>query len=474
MNAVDALEAGNETIAEIADALGNSESHTSRKMKELAEDPTSRVARDDSGRPITYHLEEPEAVEETMATVEANAQTEPVDGDADGTKRMLTNRSDDWSREVAHAASAGDYVPSGNEYVEAMSLVFGSNDDTADVLWFTGDPGTGKTLLARNIAQELDFPGHENAPLFTIQGGFALSESDILGSPTLGAEGKSWWVDGTLTKGLRASQEGPTVILFDEPNRAAPEALGSFFSALDARCSVKLEGPRGGEIIQGDPSNLIVVCTTNEGRRFDTQPLDPALKERLSNKWELDFLGEDYPDREAQVVADSVDTDDGEEFPPKLARIMVKAANEVRELAGDDDSPIRAGISTRKVVSWAETAWDYGNADENLPDHIADTVENPVMRAADSNIIEPLYEGREADEVTDTLREHLDEAGVDVESFTEWADEPEDLVECPSCGWEGAASDHERVELENKCPECGGFTRESPKAGLSPFGETDE
>ena len=91
-------------------------------------------------------------------------------------------------------------------------------------------------------------------------------------------------------------------------NRARPEAKSVLFSALDHRATVELEGGRN-EIIKGDAENLIVFGTINQGRGYKVQPMDIAEKRRFGAKWDVDYLGVTYPDREAQLIEERTGID---------------------------------------------------------------------------------------------------------------------------------------------------------------------
>ncbi|WP_458208590.1 AAA family ATPase [Haladaptatus sp. NG-SE-30] len=262
-----------------------------------------------------------------------------------------------------------------------------------------GPTGCGKTHCARYLASHLD------VPLITIQGKYSLHEGDLLGSPAL-VNDQTMWNDGALTRALLASREEPVVLLLDEVNRVRPEAKGVLFSALDDRGRVELDG-RGGEIIQGDPQNLIVIATVNEGSKYVTERLDRAERRRFGNKFSVTYLGLIDVEKEAQLVTDQTPVS----LP--LATEIVKTANDIRTQARDENrSAINAGVPTAMVLSWARTAFAYHDA--NLDD--------PAVEAARDAVLRPFYDENRAarNQALQIVKDRLSGIPVGRDAVEDW------------------------------------------------------
>lgn len=262
--------------------------------------------------------------------------------------------------------------------------------------WFTGPTGCGKTTAVRRLAQDID------APMFTVQGLYDIRETDLLGSPTM-LDGTVYWEDGPVTRALRSSQQRQTVLLFDEVNRARPEAKGILFPILDGRA--KVHTGRGNEIIKADPYNLVVVVTTNEGPEYFVEQLDLAEQRRYGSKFEMTYLAQS--DFEAAVELFTSRT----EVPGPLVRVVLTAVNEVRNTATLTDSPIETGIPTALVLEWLKTACVY--ADEGIDD--------PMMVAFRDALLRPFYDEPDAiSTVASTIKSYIQGAPLDDEAAKEW------------------------------------------------------
>ena len=296
----------------------------------------------------------------------------------------------------------------------------------------SGPTGAGKTHLARTIAE------NREDPLFTIQGKYNMDESDLLGSPVL-VNGETVWTDGTLTKALLASQNREVVLLIDEVNRVRPESKGVLFSALDDRCRVELDA-RSGEVIEGNPENLIVVGTMNEGSEYTVQELDKAEKRRFGRKFEVQHLGENHPDAEAEVIESR--TPAGE----AVAERLVEVGNQIRESSNKQGEVIDSGVPTSSILDWSRTAYAYSMAD----------VDNPVVESARDTVVKPIFDNDMVrEEVMQVVRDHVDGAPFEEERFREWTEDPDKFDEsvCDVCGEE--FSSKRGVTLHKNQSECG-------------------
>lgn len=231
-----------------------------------------------------------------------------------------------------------------------------------------GPTGCGKSSAAKSVAHEL------GVPYFEIQCKYSMNELDLLGSPRL-VGGRSYWSDGPLTKALLASQEGRVVVLLDEVNRARAQSKSVLLPALDSRATVTIEA-RGGEVISGNAENMIVIGTVNEGSEYITESMDKAEIRRFNTRFNLSYLGENRPDAEIRLLVDETT------IPGAVALQMVGVANDLRRQAADDESPIKHGLPTANLLSWARTAISYSNSMGTS---------DPVMEAARDTVINAFY-----------------------------------------------------------------------------------
>lgn len=414
-----AIDDGNETHKEIADYLDLDHRHVAKYAKKHAENDETAIERERGASGFTYSVVEQPA----QSSGSTMGEDYPVDRDYN------------WDEYVPDPSTVDEYVPTNGEWDQINAQVDLREQTQKPARALIGGPtGCGKTTLAENIAAERGWP------LFTIQVRYSMDEADLLGSPAL-TGGETRWKDGVLTKALLCSQERPTVVLIDEANRAPARAKSALFSALDHRAQVTLDG-RGGEVIEGEPMNLITFATINEGAGYQVEKLDHAEKRRYGSRWNVSYLGEDHPQREAQLVTDRTPAND------RLAEMLVEAANTVRDRAHDSTSDVRSGVPTSAVINWAQVAAAY---DER-------NIQNPIVKAADSEIVRAFYDDRqtERDEVSTIIKSHLDGAPFESSELSEWAGGADEHVVCDNCGWRediDTADDMGALDwLE--CPEC--------------------
>jgi MoxR-like ATPase len=137
-------------------------------------------------------------------------------------------------------------------------------------------PGTGKTMMARSIAQSI------NASSNRVQCTPDLLPSDVTGSP----------IFDQVTREF-SFQEGPVfcnVLLVDEINRATPKTQSALLEAMqERRVSVARTTYRL-------PKPFLVLATQNPIELAGTFPLPEAQLDRFLLK-----LNPGYPDREAEI-----------------------------------------------------------------------------------------------------------------------------------------------------------------------------
>lgn len=328
-------------------------------------------------------------------------------------KNLPVSRNYDWNSYIPSRES--EYHETQKEKTKIMAEI--QNRDTTGQksrYLISGATGAGKTHLAESIATELD------APMFTIQGKYSMDEGDLLGSPVL-VNGETIWTDGTLTKALLASQKQEVVLLVDELNRARPESKGVLFSALDDRCQVELDA-RGGETVQGDPDNLIVIGTMNEGSEYEVQSLDKAEKRRFGRKFEVQHLGVNNPEKEAQVLQNRSPAHS------ELAREMIEVVNEIRNKSKNPDSVVNSGVPTSTLIEWGQTAFAHS---------ATDGMSNPMISSAEDTIVKPIFDDEKVrTEVVETVKDYFDGCPFDKDGYDKWSMDSEEYDErvCTGCG----------------------------------------
>ena len=445
------------TTADIVEALGVSEGHAQKKLKELAEErPEVPLDRERDGPGYVY------------VTADATGdESGPASPDADHDDGLMPAvRNYDFS---ANAVERPDeYFATNGELAKVTARVENRELSGQPVrVLLTGDTGTGKTTLAENVAAQVE------GAFFEVNCRDDMSDADLLGSPVLAGE-ETIWTDGPVTKALMASapaerqvregwvesedaaHDGPVVLLVDELNRAPAKAKNALFSALDHRARVTLDGPRGGEPIQGEAMDLIVLATINEGDEYHgTHRMDHAEESRWTNYYETGYLATydlstgDYEgvDREAQLLVER------HGLPENVARRMVECAAEVRAKAADrTNTTVEVGLPTRNVLAWGATALSYHEGG----------IENAVVEAAEDTVLSFFRSPGDEDaydEVLAVIEDALNDAPLDEDEFE--AFEADEIIRCPDCSWSEPKpkAEEQGVMALMECPDCGGDVR---------------
>lgn len=303
---------------------------------------------------------------------------------------QVDSRSDEWEPYKLNPDDIHEYKSTGNEYTEIKSHYrFAGEVERLPHGRICGPTGSGKTLLTQNLA--IDLAGNEESlPFFSITFSHGTRPKDLIGHPSI-EDGDTELVEGTLTTALRASQEGPVVLLLDEINRAVTETKDALYEALDHRAQISLEGLGGGEIVSGNPYNLLVVSTMNKGQGHLVESIDYAERRRLGPMWTTNYLGFD-PKSDSNPVEDEVALlMDRTPANKSLANTIVKTGNAIRNSAVNS-TDVNYGVPTSNLLSWAKTASVYS---EN-------GISNPVYKAGLAEVARSFYDGDETqqEEVT--------------------------------------------------------------------------
>ncbi len=210
------------------------------------------------------------------------------------------------------------YLSTGNE----VALFEHAHRHRLPVL-IKGPTGCGKTRFIRYMAARLGLPLH------TVACHDDLTAADLVGRHLIG-EGRTYWVDGPLTRAVR---EGGICYL-DEVVEARKDTTVVLHPLSDDRRILPIE--RTGETLQA-PDDFMLVVSYNPGYQNLLKGMKPSTRQRFV------ALRFDYPDagREQAIV----ERETGLE--PRVAKQLVSLARALRALKDHD---LEENASTRLLV----------------------------------------------------------------------------------------------------------------------------
>jgi len=239
---------------------------------------------------------------------------------------------------------------------------------------FFGDPGNGKTTIAREIARQL------NMPVYSQNYGANAEELDIIGGfvPDEDRPGSFKWVDGQFTQAFRNGG----FYIAEEPNYAKPGVLGVLNNALDGVGELLL---RTGEVVQRHPAFRFFGCM-NVGV-VGTQKMNPALKNRMNKVVKFEAMSNE---KQESIIMKESGLEDR-----VLVKKMVQAGDIIRKKL-KDESIDNATISIRNLVNWAKDINDTEDVLESSKSTIVWAVcveDDEVQEEIFKDILEPRFKG---------------------------------------------------------------------------------
>ena len=156
----------------------------------------------------------------------------------------------------------------------AQDIISALIDDASHVIWFKGPTGTGKTVLARYLAQEL------GTKLFQLNCHAGMGNESFMGENTIevdAASGQNHIVfkEGIVVKAMQegldedGNEVGPAGLLFiDEAGAMPPNiaiGLNRLLESDDPRRTITLEGD-GGRIVRSHSKFRIILAANTAGR----------------------------------------------------------------------------------------------------------------------------------------------------------------------------------------------------------------
>lgn len=171
-----------------------------------------------------------------------------------------------------------------------------------------GETGSGKTFLIREISKAADWPQE------TINCNSATTVGHLLGKWQFGSEGKPVWVDGILTRCMKAGK----ICILEEANGLRADVWLSMYSAMDLRREVVLDA-KDGELVKAHP-DFRLVLTGNLNYR-GTERFNPAIRNRIAAYVNIPYLSSNL---ESRFLADKT------KLPLKETEKIANVASAIR------------------------------------------------------------------------------------------------------------------------------------------------
>lgn len=290
----------------------------------------------------------------------------------------------------------------------------------------------------------------ESKPFYEVTLSHDKYAKDLIASPII--DGDSVVVElGEVTKALSATNDDTTILALDEVNRATTDVKDGLYKAISGQVEADFNEV-GNVKIKGDSENFFVISTMNSGFGYNVEPIDFAEKRRLEAVKETDYLGTNHPKREAKLIVE--ETPDAVGYD--LAIQLVETANEIREMAKDEDTDVDRGVPTGTMLVWASNA--YSN-------HLAG-IDQPVVTAGVSSVAKGLFDQDERAQkaIRTTISTNLHSVRFFDKNDESSSKASEPMYKCQDtnnqqCSWSARASEvTDKHKMTYICPECGGQT----------------
>lgn len=227
---------------------------------------------------------------------------------------------------------------------ETLMVLLALSRQKRNRIWIAGYAGTGKTQLAINILNAMNYP------FIRMSFDSSTSRSEVVGR-WKASNGSTEFVYSPL---IRAMKFGAAVIL-DEIDSANPDVLAVLRSILEENPHIMV--PETGELITAHKDFRVVATANTFGAGDDTglfrttNVMSVPDRQRFPIKVKMDYLP---ADAEVKVLL--------KEFPDlekKEAKKFVQVANSIREKfkTGELDE----ALSPRELLAWVDTFMAIGD-----------------------------------------------------------------------------------------------------------------
>lgn len=239
-----------------------------------------------------------------------------------------------------------EYLEVENEVKWLNKLIeIASKDPTqrVHVIYLTGPPGIGKTLLAQNLAKS------NTIPYITMNCVSSMIDLDLLGSYVLkGSE--MIWQDGPIPAIIRSANEtGISLLIANELNALTPNAQLAMNPLMDHQAGVVLSINDNEVVEVEDGNHLFIIASMNKDVR-GINVLQEAFLDRAGPVIDLD-----YPDEKTESIIVSKITGIDKNYARKFVGVGIECRNLCMR-----DRQISLPVSPRGIIEWVRQSKVFG------------------------------------------------------------------------------------------------------------------